>query len=102
MEDYFTHQPNLILILTGTSDKLSTTEKTWFYKNWTNPIPQKNRVAVTKQVIALVRKTNAINGAKGVLKKIREKLKKSLESLPDEDFRKYITAWAFRSFPLDR
>lgn len=101
MEDYFTHQPNLILLLTGTSNKLNGEEKEWFYKNWVDPVSEKDRQAVTKKVAELVKKAGAIGEAKTVLKKIQEKLKKSLSSLPDEKFKEDMSTWAFRSFPLD-
>lgn len=100
MEDYFTHQPNLILLLTGTSDKLNAEEKTWFYKNWIDPIAEKDKDEVTKKVVKLVQKVNAIEAAKEVLKNIKTKLEKSLSVFPDEEFRKFMATWAFRSFPL--
>jgi geranylgeranyl pyrophosphate synthase len=101
MEDYYTHQPNLVLLLTGTSPKLDKDEKEWFYTNWTNPVSEGNRAAVMKRVVELVKKTEAIEEAKNVLKKIQEKLKKSLSNLPDEKFKEDMSKWAFRSFPLD-
>ncbi|OHA33719.1 MAG: hypothetical protein A2928_01960 [Candidatus Taylorbacteria bacterium RIFCSPLOWO2_01_FULL_45_15b] len=101
MEDYFTHQPNLVLILIGTSEKLSVEEKKWFYKNWTNSVSEKDRGSITTKVVQFVRKTDAILEAKKVLKKIQKKLKKSLSNLPNEEFKKNMSKWAFRSFPID-
>lgn len=101
MEDYFTHQPNLILVLTGTSSKLSAEEKNWFYKNWINPVLEKEKIIITKKVLELVRKANSIEEAKKVLKKIQKKIIKSLSDLPNEEFKQYMSKWAFRSFPID-
>jgi len=101
MEDYFTHQPNLILVLTGISNKLSLEEKEWFYRNWANSIQEGDKNTVMKKVIQLVHKTGAIGEAKKVLAKIKEKTDKSLSSLPDKEFIEYMSKWAFRSFPLD-
>lgn len=101
MEDYFTHQPNLVLLLIGMSHKLDNEEKKWFYKNWINPVVENDRQAATKKVIELVKKTSAVEEAKIVLKKIREKLKKSLSNFPNEGFKKDMSTWAFRSFSLD-
>ncbi|MDO8729160.1 MAG: hypothetical protein Q7K26_04745 [bacterium] len=101
MEDYFTHQPNLVLLLTGISNKLSTEEKSWFYNNWINLVNKDNRKAVSKTVIELISKTEAINKAREELKKIKEKLQISLLDLPNEEFKQNMSKWAFRSFPID-
>ncbi len=100
MEDYFTHQPNLVLVLTGISEKLNKEEKKWFYKNWENFVPEGERDAVTKKVVTLVRKTEAIEESKKVLRKYKGKLQKYLVALPDEEFKEYISNWAFRALPL--
>lgn len=101
MEDYFTHQPNLILLLTGTSNKLNAEEKSWFYNNWINLVSKNNRNAVSKKVIEFISKTGAINKAREKLKKIKEKLQISLSDLPNEEFKQNMSKWAFRSFPID-
>lgn len=101
MEDYFTHQPNLILVLTGISEKLNDEEKAWFYKNWINFVSEEEKFAVTAKVTELVKSTDAIGRAKVVLKRLQEKLKKSLSVLPSEEFKDSMSKWAFRSFPID-
>lgn len=101
MEDYFTHQPNLVLVLTGISNRLEPEEKEWFYQNWINSVSEEYKSSVTKKVIELITKTDAIAGAKHELKKIKEKLQKSLEILPNEEFKQTMSKWAFRSFPME-
>lgn len=101
MEDYFTHQPNLILLLVGRSEKLSDEERKWFYHNWTTAVPEENKDAVTKRVTEMVAKTRAIEKARKELAEIKEELQLSLSVLPYEDFKKNISKWAFRSFPMD-
>jgi geranylgeranyl pyrophosphate synthase len=101
MEDYFTHQPNLILVLTGTSNKLNTEERDWFYKNWAAIILENDRALVTKKVIELIHKTDAIEESKPILRKIRDRIKDSLSGFSDEEFKNYMSDWAFRSFSID-
>lgn len=101
MEDYFTHQPNLILLLVGRSEKLSEDERRWFYDNWKKVVPEENKSLITKRVVEIIAKTQAIEGARKELKKIREKLESSLLKIPDEKFKKDILKWTFRSFPMD-
>lgn len=101
MEDYFTHQPNLVLILTATSNKLSPEEKTWFYNNWSSSIIKENKEAVTSKVVELVAKTNAIEESKKELRRVRQKIQTSLTGLPKGEFKQNMSKWAFRSFPMD-
>lgn len=101
MEDYFTHQPNLVLLLTGISNRIDPEEKNWFYKNWIGEVLEKDKSIITEKVIILVHKAGAITEAKNELKKIHEKLKKTLSILPNEEFKKSMSKWAFRSFPID-
>lgn len=100
MEDYFTHQPNLVLLLTGSSNKLNDEDKKWFFNNWKAPVLEMSRVSVTARVMDLIKKADAIEEAKGVLREYKEKLDKSLSSFPNEEFRQNMSGWAFRSFPL--
>lgn len=101
MEDYFTHQPNLVLLIVGKSENLSDEERQWFYNNWTNTVSEENKDAVTKKVTGMVAKTQAIKEAKKELAKIKDKLKLFLSILPNEDFKNNMSKWAFRSFPMD-
>jgi geranylgeranyl pyrophosphate synthase len=101
MEDYFTHQPNLVLVLIGTSSTLSKEEKEWFYKNWINPVNTDDKLVVTERVRELINKTNAINEAKKILFGMKENLQKSLVVFPDEEFKRTMSKWAFRSFPME-
>ena len=101
MEDYFTHQPNLVLILTGTSDKLSIEEKEWFYSHWTKQIPESEKKTVTIMVVNLISKTGSIDKAREELRRIRMKLETYLKRLPNKEFKEGMSKWAFRSFPMD-
>ncbi|EKE16553.1 MAG: hypothetical protein ACD_11C00002G0002 [uncultured bacterium] len=101
MEDFFTHQPNLILIITGKSKELSEEERKWFYNNWTKNVSEENKADITKKVVAMIAKTRAIEESKIVLKKIKEKIQLYLSVLPDEDFKENLLKWTFRSFPMD-
>jgi len=101
MEDYFTHQPNLVLVIVGRSDKLSSEEKGWFYDNWKIKVVEENKSIVTKKVVEMIAKTQAIEEAKKELKKIKEEPQLSLSVLPNEDFKDNMSKWAFRSFPMD-
>ena len=101
MEDFFTHQPNLILLLAGKSDKLSAEERKWFYDNWTIAVLEKDKAAVTKKVVEMIAKTKAVEAAREELKKIKRKLELSLSKLPNEEFKKNMLKWTFRSFPMD-
>ncbi len=101
MEDYFTHQPNLVLILAGISPILNEEEKIWFYENWINAVDEENRENITNKIVELIAKSDAIEESKKILKSIKGKLEKSLLVLPDEDFKQSMSKWAFRSFPMD-
>jgi geranylgeranyl pyrophosphate synthase len=101
MEDYFTHQPNLVLVLTRESNALTPDERDWFIQNWSNSIPQEDVVKTTDKVSGLILKANAIDEAKNILKKIQDKLQRSISVIPDESFKNNMSKWAFRSFPMD-
>lgn len=101
MEDYFTHQPNLVLVLTGASKKLTEEERKWFYHNWMTQVLEKDKEVITKRVLDLINKTESIEESKKELRKIREKLQSSLSNLPNEEFKKSMSKWAFRSFSMD-
>lgn len=101
MEDYFSHQPNLVLVLTGTSDKLSKEDKKWFYDQWSNSVSEEDKNSITERVTNLINQTDAIKETKKEVKKIKDNLQKSLSILPDEEFKQSMSKWAFRSFPIN-
>lgn len=101
MEDYFTHQPNLVLVLTGISKNLDKEETDWFYKNWKRDIPDSERESTTEKVMSLINKAESINIARGELKKIKERLQSHISVLPNNEFKETIPQWAFRMFPVE-
>ncbi len=101
MEDYFTHQPNLILVLTGKSDKLSDEERKWFYDNWSNTVSEKDKAIVTSKVVELITKTNAIKKGRNELEKINDKLQSYIKNLPNEEVKQNMSKWALTSCLMD-
>jgi geranylgeranyl pyrophosphate synthase len=101
MEDYFTHQPNLVLLLTGISNELSTEEKEWFYTMWAQDVLDTEKEVITQKVMGLVAKANAVALGREELKRIKSNLEAYLSVLPDQELKATISKWAFRFFPLD-
>lgn len=101
MEDYFTHQLNIVLVLTGKSDNLTEDEKEWFYDNWSNDIPDAEKASATLKVVELIEKAQSIDKAKEELVKIYAKLREYLKDLPASEAKQNIMDWAAESCLID-
>lgn len=84
-EDLYTHQPNLVLVLTAQSAKISKKDKDYFLKTWMT-ILDKN-VRIEKKIFSIIQKSGSIEKSKEVLGKIGDNLTKLISVLPREDVR---------------
>ena len=88
-EDLYTHQPNLVLVLTAQSKKITKRDKDFFLKTWMT-IRNKN-VELEKKIFSIIQKSDSIEKSKEVLNKIGDDLIKLIDVLPRKDVRLDLT-----------
>ncbi len=84
-EDLYTHQPNLILVLTAQSTTIKNQDKDFFLKTWMTI--QNKDVEVEKSIYSVIQKSGSVEKSKEVLNKIGDNLTNLLGVLPKEDVR---------------
>lgn len=83
MEDFKTHQPNLVLVLTAQSKNISSADREIFLDLWEKGSDTSE--ATTKKILAIIEQSDAIPEAFGVMKKLHQELLEHLQILPNHD-----------------
>lgn len=90
LEDYYTGQPNLVLLFATQSNILSQEDRDWLIKTWSNPVPVDDKTS--KMVFNLVTQSMAIEHASARMQEIKTELESYICKLPTEELRTYLTA----------
>lgn len=90
LEDYYTGQPNLVLLFTVKSEELEREDHEWLTKTWSRP-NQSASEETNEKVFDLILQSGALEAAGAHMLEIKKELESYIAKFPTEELKSYLT-----------